>query len=177
MSDDVNRLAKFLGMMGSDHDGEVLNAARMAERHRKAMNKSWLALLSPSGGGNEMDYLRSRAQRAETMVFRLEARVIELERELSAMRAARASASAASSSTKPFTGGSGKYNLPRAVEDNLSDALLANWRTSMEVYSLTKWPRAHLRVVLGRIAKRRGYRLDARKMWGNEMQYRFFPLA
>ena len=174
MSDDVTRLAKFLGMMGSDHDGEVLNAARMAERHRKAMNKSWLVLLSSTGGNSETDYLRTRANRAEAMVFRLEARVIELERELAAMRTARAGAS----SPRPgpaSSRSSGKYDLPRASEDNLADALFADWRTSDEIYARTRWPRAHLRVVLGRIAKRRRVSLEVRTRFG-EMHYRFLPL-
>jgi hypothetical protein len=39
------RLARTLGMLGSDHDGEVLNAARQAERIRRALGCGWDALL------------------------------------------------------------------------------------------------------------------------------------
>jgi hypothetical protein len=39
------KLAKTLGMMGSAHDGEVLVAARQAERLRAAMGKTWDELL------------------------------------------------------------------------------------------------------------------------------------
>jgi hypothetical protein len=174
MSDDVTRLAKFLGMMGSDHDGEVLNAARMAERHRKAMNKSWLVLLSSTGGSSD-DRFFMRALRAEAAVAMLQDRVTVLERELAAMRTARYNPSSSPRPRPASSRSSGKYDLPRASEDNLADALLADWRTSDEVYSLTRWPRAHLRVVLGRIAKRRRVSLEVRTRFG-EMQYRFLPL-
>jgi hypothetical protein len=40
------QLARVLGMLGSQHDGEVLAAARQAERLRKNLNHSWAALLS-----------------------------------------------------------------------------------------------------------------------------------
>lgn len=33
---DRERIARVLGMLGSDHDGEVLAAARQAERLRRA---------------------------------------------------------------------------------------------------------------------------------------------
>jgi len=41
------RLAALLGMMGSDHDGEALNAARLADRMVRRMNLSWHELLEP----------------------------------------------------------------------------------------------------------------------------------
>lgn len=46
-SPEVQRLARLLGMLGSDHDGEVLSAARHAEALRKKIGKDWLTLLSP----------------------------------------------------------------------------------------------------------------------------------
>jgi hypothetical protein len=39
------RLVKALGMLGSTHDGEVLNAARMVERVRHSLNMTWEELL------------------------------------------------------------------------------------------------------------------------------------
>ena len=39
------RLAKALGMLGSEHDGEVLSAARTAERERLNLGKTWPELL------------------------------------------------------------------------------------------------------------------------------------
>jgi hypothetical protein len=39
-------LVKILGLLGSDHDGEVLNAAKRAEEQRKLMGKSWAELLA-----------------------------------------------------------------------------------------------------------------------------------
>jgi hypothetical protein len=38
---DRNTLVKVLGMLGSDHDGEILNAARSAERLRRKLGVSW----------------------------------------------------------------------------------------------------------------------------------------
>jgi hypothetical protein len=38
-------LSKLLGMLGSDHDGEVLTAARKAEAERRRLGKTWGDLL------------------------------------------------------------------------------------------------------------------------------------
>ena len=43
---EVDTLAKVLGMLGSDHDGEVLAAARQAERMRKETGRTWDELLA-----------------------------------------------------------------------------------------------------------------------------------
>lgn len=47
---EIKRLAGVLGMLGSEHDGEVLSAARRAETIRRKMGKEWLAILTQSGG-------------------------------------------------------------------------------------------------------------------------------
>lgn len=44
----LDRLAAVLGMMGSDHDGEVLSAARMAEKLRREAGVTWHELLIPT---------------------------------------------------------------------------------------------------------------------------------
>jgi DNA-binding PadR family transcriptional regulator len=41
----AGQLAKLLGMMGSDHDGEVLSAALKVEDARKKSGKTWQELL------------------------------------------------------------------------------------------------------------------------------------
>lgn len=41
------KLAAVLGMLGSEHDGEALNAARAAEKTRKDMGLKWHQLLAP----------------------------------------------------------------------------------------------------------------------------------
>ena len=46
------KLAKTLGMLGSEHDGEVLAAARQAERLRRQMGAAWSDLISPVAGGS-----------------------------------------------------------------------------------------------------------------------------
>ncbi len=42
-----SRLKKYLGMLGSDHDGEIINAARLAERERKKLGVSWDDIIRP----------------------------------------------------------------------------------------------------------------------------------
>jgi hypothetical protein len=41
----VDRLAKLLGMLGSDHDGEVVNAGRAADRLLRASGLTWFDVL------------------------------------------------------------------------------------------------------------------------------------
>lgn len=47
-SSDRSKLIAILGMMGSDHDGEALNAARLASRLVRANKTTWEELLSPT---------------------------------------------------------------------------------------------------------------------------------
>ena len=49
----MEQLARMLAMMGSAHDGEVLNAARLAERARRNLNKSSSDLLAGDNGDAE----------------------------------------------------------------------------------------------------------------------------
>lgn len=42
----IRQIAKMLGIFSSQHDGEVVNAARAAEQLRKKIGKTWLELLS-----------------------------------------------------------------------------------------------------------------------------------
>ena len=45
---DRQRLARVCGLFGSDHDGEVLAAARQAEKIRQKLGLTWEELLVPS---------------------------------------------------------------------------------------------------------------------------------
>lgn len=47
---EIKRLAGVLGMLGSEHEGEVLSAARRAETIRRKIGKDWLAILTQSKG-------------------------------------------------------------------------------------------------------------------------------
>lgn len=42
-------LENLLGMLGSAHEGEVINAARLAERERRRLGKTWKEILSRDG--------------------------------------------------------------------------------------------------------------------------------
>jgi hypothetical protein len=44
---DLQRLARVCGLLGSDHDGEALAAARQAEKIRKKLGLTWEELLVP----------------------------------------------------------------------------------------------------------------------------------
>lgn len=85
---DTNRLAKFLGMMGSQHDGEVLNAARMAEKIRREANKSWASLLSGDSETlrQQLSVAEWRVVAAEEIARDLAGRVTRLELELQTRR-------------------------------------------------------------------------------------------
>jgi hypothetical protein len=45
---DRQRLARVCGLLGSDHDGEALAAARQAEKIRQKLGLTWDELLVPS---------------------------------------------------------------------------------------------------------------------------------
>jgi hypothetical protein len=45
---DREKLAKVLGLMGSRHDGEVIAAARQAERIRRDAGMTWGQILTPA---------------------------------------------------------------------------------------------------------------------------------
>jgi hypothetical protein len=45
----VRVLAKLLGLLGSEHDAEVLAAARKAEAERKRLGKTWQEILTHAG--------------------------------------------------------------------------------------------------------------------------------
>jgi hypothetical protein len=44
---DVEKLARVLGMVGSDHDGEALNALRLADRMLRETGMGWGDLIAP----------------------------------------------------------------------------------------------------------------------------------
>jgi hypothetical protein len=43
-----DRLARLLGMVGSAHDGEALNAARLADKVVRSLGLTWTEVLAPS---------------------------------------------------------------------------------------------------------------------------------
>jgi hypothetical protein len=42
----LDHLARVLGMLGSAHDGEVVNAARVAEKMRRELGLQWAEILT-----------------------------------------------------------------------------------------------------------------------------------
>jgi hypothetical protein len=64
---DLDKLAKVLGMMGSDHDGEVMAAARMAIKMVKDANTTWHEVLGPkaSASPSPFDFWPQQPQRPQ----------------------------------------------------------------------------------------------------------------
>lgn len=50
MTEKIRRLIQLLGMLGSEHDGEVLNAARLAQRELGAMGVTWAEVINGGAG-------------------------------------------------------------------------------------------------------------------------------
>jgi hypothetical protein len=70
--DNRQQLVRLLGMLGSQHDGEVLNAARLAEQLRGRLNRSWSDLLT--GGAADVDAYQRQITDLKTRIIRLETR-------------------------------------------------------------------------------------------------------
>jgi hypothetical protein len=51
---DREQLARVLGMLGSDHDGEVAAAGRQAERLRRQAEMTWHEILSPPAAPRQL---------------------------------------------------------------------------------------------------------------------------
>ena len=49
--DDRRRLIQLLGMLGSDHWGEVVNAAKLAQRHLGSIGLTWEEVIAERLGG------------------------------------------------------------------------------------------------------------------------------
>ena len=66
-STDQERLAKLLAMFSSNHDGEVVNAARLAERLVKSRGETWDSVINakPASGGNHQHSKPSEKPREE----------------------------------------------------------------------------------------------------------------
>jgi hypothetical protein len=44
----LSRLVRLLGMLGSDHDGEILAAAKAAEAERRRLELTWAEIIEPT---------------------------------------------------------------------------------------------------------------------------------
>jgi len=54
---DRERLAKVLGMLGSEHDGEVIIAARHADALVRRAGLTWRDVVTPTDGQPQLDYV------------------------------------------------------------------------------------------------------------------------
>lgn len=171
MSEALTRLSRVLGMMGSQHDGEVLNAARMAEKIRREMDRSWTSLLTGASDqrGSASDHLRAaraeaRAMVAERRANELETRVTRLEAELAELRRGASSSRQSSARYGSFHGLSGE------AERVLVEGLTERMRDADWIYLTTGWHRPmSLPARLKSIARKHG--LQFQQPWRG--RYRF----
>ncbi len=76
---DWSRLRKLLGMLGSSHDGEALNAARLVDEMLQASGSSWEALIPdeeiPTPGSDRalLDQLMASEKVTDVLKIRLRA--------------------------------------------------------------------------------------------------------
>jgi len=174
MSNSLTQLAGVLGMMGSSSDGEALNAARLAEKLRLKMDKSWGDLLTPtnSNGGDTM----MRAARAEARVAMLTLQLISMQGEIDKLRSGNGH-KAKPKTARPRTGGKGKHALDQATEDRLirelrAPSVVGLCASSVKFYTGWNTPKMSIRNELTRIARRRGFVLHVKTVDG-VMFYRF----
>jgi hypothetical protein len=59
---DRRRLSKLLGMVGSAHDGEALNAAKLADRLVRDRGATWDDALTPEGDGAKCSRRSSQSE-------------------------------------------------------------------------------------------------------------------
>lgn len=178
MSEAITRLSRVLGMMGSDHDGEALNAARLAEKIRRDMNKSWVTLLTGTSDNTSSTEYMLRAMRAETRALaaerranELESRITRLEAELAGLRAGQGGPSYRTTSTR--RGSRYDTNLTPEQERILVHGLTQFARSANWVHAVTGWERPmNLKVRLPRIAAKHGLRMET-PLRGH---YCFYPL-
>jgi hypothetical protein len=165
-SDSVIQLAKFLGMLGSNHDGEVLNAARIAERFRKTLDKTWIALLT-GAQSNDLPGAEARVLAAEQYARELESRVAALERKIAAMHAQRAPSG---SSARSHSGRSDHSPGNSALGHGIQLALRSQGVTLAELRQLsceTLGDADTLWWVMFKDCERYGYRFWATKFRGD----------
>lgn len=162
MSDGHTRLARVLGMMGSEHDGEALNAARAAEKIRKEMDKSWQSLITGGSSSSSTDdsLWRGRAFLAEGRAVIAERRVRELETCLALLEAEMTMLRTGRIVGKPehLT----EFGLTDAAERALVKFLKRYMRSADAVHEQTGWPRPmRLTAVLERLAVKHGLKYSS----------------
>ncbi len=65
-STDQERLAKLLAMFSSNHDGEVVNAARLAERLVKSRGETWDSVINAKPALRQEQQRRQEKPREQT---------------------------------------------------------------------------------------------------------------
>lgn len=65
-STDQERLAKLLAMFSSNHDGEVVNAARLAERLVKSRGETWDSVINAKPASQQEQQRRQEKPREQT---------------------------------------------------------------------------------------------------------------
>jgi hypothetical protein len=166
----MTQLARVLAVMGSAHDGEVLKAARLAERTRRTMDKSWVDLLA----GNSSD-AEKRAIVAEGRLSFAEQRAAVSEARCKAAEARVAQAEAHSKHLgKLLSESETELQAARAQKSTMGFWIvtaLRNWMTHDDIRRATGWE--CVPDELGAVARRFRCTLQTNNgLFGDPMSYR-----
>ena len=140
---DRGRLAQLLGMLGSSHDGEVVNAGRLAVRMLKQAGVTWQQLLAPTVNGHNESVVIDAARALLAENDQLKDEVEDLRDQL--RRARQRSLQTPNS-----------WGKPRSTADKIEQAL--SW-----VAVLSDWEREFTVSIAGhwRLTEKQQARLDA----------------
>jgi hypothetical protein len=184
------QLVAVLGMLGSAHDGEVLNAARLAERFRKQLNLTWPELFAGERNDAltaEHDRERARAERAEQRADKAEASVLGLAELVSQLRAQLAAARSTVVPTaeppprQPQRDGyefteppptDAAIKLPPQLAEKLLRTM-SSWVTRGDILRIAPMLTLGIELPLWALARQHGMRLVSRNTRGGQELFRF----
>jgi hypothetical protein len=139
---DRERLARLLGMLGSAHDGEVVNAGRLAIRMLKEAGMTWEQVVTPTVNGHDESVVIDAARALLAENERLTDEVEDLREQLQRSRAR--------SLQTPS-----HWNEPKTVTEQIEQAI--EWTAR-----LTDWEREFATSIAGRwrLTQKQRDRLD-----------------
>jgi hypothetical protein len=188
MDGTLQQLANVLGMLGSQHAGEVLNAARQAERLRGKLGKSWPEILTGTGHDIAAELVaalqaaakaEARAKAAEASALGLVGLVTKLREELAALRTPRdpdKTRPTAHKNTGPgYTRSHRGQPEAQPINMRLVERLQLAWCGDEDIRRITGWPPSPVgfRRSLDPIARKNGFVLEIRFRPGSPREYRF----
>lgn len=124
---DRERLIKLLEMTRSSHDGEILNAAKLAARHIEEARSSYAEVLN-GGGAAHADYERA-IEGLKVQLLNYQKRAVSAESRLRQLMAAQVSAAKEPKPSSPDLGAAQEAAVRRIARELLAKrwAVLPKW--------------------------------------------------